>query len=145
MEFTWPILSRQTLNQRLAALIPVLVRYAHKTGTIGGTRNDCGIFYFESARWTFAPWSRIFPRSPAPTRPVTRLWPGRCWPATKLSASNPVARRGQSAGRDHQGVGAREQLTLQNLAYGSALPLHQYRQAAGEYGRGHVPADLLEK
>lgn len=39
------ICRRQQLNQRIPALLPTGTRVAHKTGTIGWTRNDAGIIY----------------------------------------------------------------------------------------------------
>ncbi|HVU11759.1 MAG TPA: serine hydrolase [Phototrophicaceae bacterium] len=39
------ILLKQTLNARLPRFLPRGVRFAHKTGTIGGTRNDSGMMY----------------------------------------------------------------------------------------------------
>ena len=37
------ILYRQQFNVRLSRFLPLGVKVAHKTGTIGGIRNDCGI------------------------------------------------------------------------------------------------------
>jgi len=44
-EVVLDILRRQQLNQRLPRFLPGSTKFAHKTGTIGGTRNDCGIMY----------------------------------------------------------------------------------------------------
>ncbi|MCC6457540.1 MAG: serine hydrolase [Caldilineaceae bacterium] len=39
------ILLKQTLNDRLPRFLPTGTRVAHKTGTLGGFRNDAGILY----------------------------------------------------------------------------------------------------
>ncbi len=43
------ILLKQTLNARLPRFLPPGVRFAHKTGTIGGTRNDSGMMYISDS------------------------------------------------------------------------------------------------
>ncbi len=40
------ILKRQTYNQRLPLTWPEAIDFAHKTGTLGNMRGDCGIAYF---------------------------------------------------------------------------------------------------
>ncbi|MFZ5823080.1 MAG: serine hydrolase [Bacillota bacterium] len=42
------ILLRQQLNQRIPLLLPQPFKVAHKTGTVGTTRNDAGIIYLPS-------------------------------------------------------------------------------------------------
>lgn len=42
------ILLRQQLNQRIPLLLPQPSKVAHKTGTVGTTRNDAGIIYLPS-------------------------------------------------------------------------------------------------
>ena len=37
------ILYKQQFNVRISRFLPLGVKVAHKTGTIGGIRNDCGI------------------------------------------------------------------------------------------------------
>ena len=39
------VLLKQTLNDRLPRFLPPGTKVAHKTGTLGGTRNDAGILY----------------------------------------------------------------------------------------------------
>lgn len=41
------ILLKQQLNARLPRFLPPGTKFAHKTGTIGGTRNDSGIIYLD--------------------------------------------------------------------------------------------------
>ena len=41
------ILLKQTLNDRLPRFLPPGTRVAHKTGTLGGIRNDAGIIYVD--------------------------------------------------------------------------------------------------
>ena len=43
------ILLKQQLNLRLPRFLPPGVRFAHKTGTIGGTRNDSGLMYISDS------------------------------------------------------------------------------------------------
>lgn len=44
------ILLKQTLNDRLPRFLPPGTRVAHKTGTLGGVRNDAGIIYVDDAQ-----------------------------------------------------------------------------------------------
>ncbi len=39
------VLLQQTLNDRLPRFLPPGTKVAHKTGTLGGVRNDAGIIY----------------------------------------------------------------------------------------------------
>jgi beta-lactamase class A len=54
------ILLKQTLNDRLPRFLPPGTRMAHKTGTLGGFRNDAGIIYVDEqqhvAVTVFAQW-----------------------------------------------------------------------------------------
>lgn len=54
------ILLKQTLNDRLPRFLPPGTRVAHKTGTLGGIRNDAGIIYVDDnqhvAVTVFAEW-----------------------------------------------------------------------------------------
>ncbi len=42
-ELAFDILHKQQFNVRISRFLPLGVKAAHKTGTIGGIRNDCGI------------------------------------------------------------------------------------------------------
>jgi beta-lactamase class A len=54
------ILLQQTLDQRLPRFLPAGAPIAHKTGTLGGVRNDSGIIYCSAASHvavtTFTTW-----------------------------------------------------------------------------------------
>lgn len=43
------IMFKQQFNVRLSRFFPPTVKFAHKTGTIGGIRNDSGIIYLDDA------------------------------------------------------------------------------------------------
>jgi beta-lactamase class A len=61
-EFALKILLLQQLNDRIPRFLPVGTRCAHKTGTIGGIRNDSGIIYAGEnshvALTLFATWDK---------------------------------------------------------------------------------------
>ncbi len=52
------VLLQQTLNDRLPRFLPPGTKVAHKTGTLGGVRNDAGIIYVDDAHLALTVFSR---------------------------------------------------------------------------------------